>query len=239
MPPGEVMKFRCADRNAVRLATVLLSLAVPFSGLAADAWLPLASSPESVGFSSQGLEHLDAAMAKAVADGKIAGVSTLLIRHGQEVAFRAYGVSNLETRDPLQRDTIFRIASMTKPITSVAMMMLFEEGKWHLDDPVTKLVPELGGLRVIVGCDDSGRSLLEPVKRAPTMRELMSHTAGFGNDPGVLGAVGLRQMVERIAALPLVYQPGERWSYSLAVDIQSYIVERLSGQSFNQFLSSK
>ena len=226
-----------ASRGAARLATVLLSLAVPFSGLAdAGAWLPLASSPESVGFSSQGLERLDAAMRKAVADGKVAGVSTLLIRHGQEIAFREHGVSNLETGDPLRRDTIFRIASMTKPITSVAMMMLYEEGKWRLDDPVTNLVPELGGLQVIVGRDDSGKTLLAPAKRAPTMRELMSHTAGFGNDAGVLGAVGLREMVERIADLPLVYQPGERWSYSLAVDIQSYIVERLSGQPFDQFL---
>jgi CubicO group peptidase (beta-lactamase class C family) len=234
------MKFRGADRGVAHLATVLLSLAVPLSGLAdAGAWLPLASSPESVGFSSRGLEDLDAAMRKAVADGKVAGVSTVLIRHGQEVAFRAHGVSNLETREPLRRDTIFRIASMTKPITSVAMMMLFEEGKWRLDDPVTNLVPELGGLQVIVGRDDSGKTLLAPAKRIPTMRELMSHTAGFGNDASVLGAVGLQQMIERIAALPLAYEPGERWSYSLAVDIQSYIVERLSGQSFNQFLKQR
>src|SRR5215212_2513394 len=109
---------------------------------AVGAALNPAASPEALGFDLQRLAKLDAYMAKVVADGRVAGMSTLLARHGQVVAEKMYGVKSLATGAPLTRDTIFRLYSMSKPITGVAMMMLFEDGRWQLDDPITKFVPE-------------------------------------------------------------------------------------------------
>ena len=140
------------------------------SGLRADD--PLAS-PESVGFSAAGLKAYQQAMRGLVDDGKLAGVTTLVARHGKVVQFDAYGVQDLETKQPVTKDTIFRIASMTKPIAGVAMMMLWEQGKWTLDDPVAKHIPEFANLKVATA---NG----EVAQTAPmTMRQLMSHSAGF------------------------------------------------------------
>src|SRR4051812_11063902 len=211
-----------------------------------------ASSPEALGFDAQRLAKLDAYMAKAVADGRVAGMSTLLARHGQVVSEKTYGVKSLATGAPMTKDTIFRIYSMSKPITGVAMMMLFEEGRWQLDDPVTKFVPEFKALKVMSGADAEGRRTIQDMQRPPTMRELMSHTAGFGygladqhpvdkmyREKGVLAANGLADMIKRTAEIPLMFQPGTKWSYSSAVDIQGYIVEKLSGQKFGEFLEQR
>jgi CubicO group peptidase (beta-lactamase class C family) len=216
----------------------------------AAAALAPAASPESVGFDSARLKMLDAAMAKVVADGRVAGMTTLLARHGKVVQFNTYGKTSLEAGKPMPKDEIFRIYSMSKPLTGVAMMILFEQGKWRLDDPVTRYVPEFKNLKVMVSADKDGKiTAVEDMKRPPTMREIMSHTAGFGYGLGdkhpvdklyrenkVLGATGLHQMIERTAGIPLMYQPGTDWSYSSAVDIQGYIVEKLSGEPFGQFL---
>ena len=211
-----------------------------------------ASSPESLGFDSQRLAKLDAYMARAVADGRVAGMSTLLARHGQVVSEKLYGVKSLATGSPMTKDTIFRLYSMSKPITGVAMMMLFEDGRWQLDDPVTKFVPEFKGLKVMTAADADGRRSIQDMQRSPTMRELMSHTAGFGygladqhpvdkmyREKGVLAANGLADMIKRTAEIPLMFQPGTKWSYSSAVDIQGYIVEKLSGQTFGEFLQQR
>jgi CubicO group peptidase (beta-lactamase class C family) len=141
---------------------------------------------------------------------------------------------------------------MSKPITGVAMMLLFEDGRWQLDDPVTKFVPEFKGLKVMSGADADGRRSIQDMQRPPTMRELMSHTAGFGygladqhpvdklyREKGVLAANGLADMITRTAEIPLMFQPGTKWSYSSAVDIQGYIVEKLSGQKFGEFLQQR
>ena len=167
---------------ATALAAVSLSWAAAPAALAKEpvAALAPARSPEALGFDSARLQRLDAAMAKAVADGRVAGVQTLLARHGQVVAFNTHGMANLEAGKALENDAIFRIYSMSKPVTGVAMMILFEEGRWRLDDPITKYLPEMKDLKVWKGVDAKGQPILEPVKRAPTMRELMSHTAGFG-----------------------------------------------------------
>src|SRR3989344_3731915 len=164
---------------AAAVCAAALALA-PASSLAqrAPAALPAAASPESVGFSSERLERLDEAMARAVADGRVAGVSTLLMRHGKVVAFRTHGQADLAPPRPLGQDAIYRIYSMTKPVTGVAMMILFEAGRWGLDDPVSLYVPELKGLKVMDGVDAAGEPILVPAAREPTMRELMSHTAG-------------------------------------------------------------
>jgi CubicO group peptidase (beta-lactamase class C family) len=218
---------------------------------AAAALMP-APSPEALGFDSQRLAKLDAYMAKAVADGRVAGLSTLLARHGQVVSEKTYGVRSLATGAPMTRDTIVRMYSMSKPITGVAMMMLFEDGRWQLDDPITKFVPEFKALKVMTGADSEGRRSIQDMRRPPSMRELMSHTAGFGygladqhpvdklyREKGVLSANGLADMIKRTAEIPLMFQPGTNWSYSSAVDIQGYIVEKLSGQKFGEFLQQR
>ena len=218
----------------------------------AVAALTPAPSPEALGFDAQRLAKLDAYMAKVVADGRVAGMSTLLARHGQVVSEKMYGLKSLATGAPLTRDTIFRLYSMSKPITGVAMMMLFEDGRWQLDDPVTKFVPEFKALKVMSGADENGRRSIQDMQRPPTMRELMSHTAGFGyglsdqhpvdklyREKGVLAANGLADMIKRTAEIPLMFQPGTKWSYSSAVDIQGYIVEKLSGQKFGDFLQRR
>jgi len=210
--------------------------------------LPVASSPEAMGFSSARLGSLDAEMRKAVTSGQVMGLQYVLARHGLVVSNHSYGHLS-EGGGVLPDDAIFRIYSMSKPVTGVAMMILFEQGKWRLDDPVTKYLPELKGLKVFKGLDDKGQPRLEPAKRAPTMRELMSHSAGFGygisdQDPvdrmlqekRVLESAGLNDLVAKVAATPLLYQPGENWSYSIAVDLQGAIVERLSGQTLGQFM---
>ncbi|MDP2213561.1 serine hydrolase [Phenylobacterium sp.] len=244
--------FRSNRLSAAMLAVVLL--AAPSSALAqrAPAPLPAAASPESVGFSAERLKRLDAAMAQVVADGRVAGISTLLARHGKVVAFNTHGQANLADQRPMQKDAIFRIYSMTKPVTGVAMMILFEEGRWRLDDPVSRYVPELANLMVMTGEDAQGRPILEPVAREPTMRELMSHTAGFGyglsderavdrmfREKSVLGSSSLQEMVEKTATIPLLFQPGSDWSYSIAVDIQGHIVEKLSGQTLGAFMAER
>jgi CubicO group peptidase (beta-lactamase class C family) len=218
----------------------------------AAAALNPAPNPEALGFDSQRLAKLDAYMAKAVADGRVAGLSTLLARHGQVVSEKTYGIRSLATGAPMTRDTIVRLYSMSKPITGVAMMMLFEDGRWQLDDPITKFVPEFKALKVMTGADPDGRRSIQDMKRPPSMRELMSHTAGFGygladqhpvdklyREKGVLSANGLADMIKRTAEIPLMFQPGTKWSYSSAVDIQGYIVEKLSGQKFGEFLQQR
>jgi CubicO group peptidase (beta-lactamase class C family) len=214
--------------------------------------LPAAASPESVGFDSNRLKRLDAYMAGRVAKGDVAGLSYLVARHGKVAASGTYGKQSLATGAPLRADTIFRIYSMTKPITGVAMMILFEEGKWRLDDPVTKFVPEIARMKVMTGTDGQGRPVFEDMKRPPTMRELMSHTAGFGyglgsdtpleklyHDKAPLLANTMQQMIDQITELPLGFQPGSDYYYSIAVDIQGHIVEKLSGQTLGDFFRDR
>ncbi len=207
------------------------------------------ASPEAEGFDSTRLARLTAAMHGQVDGGQLVGVQTMLVRHGRVVSFDTYGKASLVTGAPLKPDAIFRLYSQTKPTIGVAMMILFEEGKWRLEDPVTKYVPEFANLKVFTGLDKDGNPILEDMKRTPTMRELVTHTAGFGygldNDnyvdqqfqaQHVLASNGLADMIAKIATIPLRYQPGTRWSYSAGVDIQGYIIEKLSGMRLADFM---
>lgn len=214
--------------------------------------LPTAS-PESMGFSSERLQRLHAGMDAAVDAGLAPGIATVVIRHGRIVDTHIHGKADLASGAPLGQDTIWRMYSQTKPVTGVAMMILYEEGKWRLDDPVTKYVPEFEGLKVFKGLDGEGRPILEPIARAATMRELMTHTAGFAyglmadnyvdkayqDSRELFGAANLSGAMRAVADLPLAAQPGETWKYSVAVDIQGYIVEKLSGQSLPDFMQSR
>jgi CubicO group peptidase (beta-lactamase class C family) len=205
--------------------------------------------PESLGFSSERLERLHAAMQQEVDQKRVAGVVTLLSRHGKVVEFRAYGKKDLASGAPMTTDTIFRAFSMTKPVTGAAMMILYEEGKWHPADPVSKYIPEFAHLKVFKGVDGDGKMIVEDPVHPPTMHELMTHTAGFsyglfGDGPvdkmyqaqGVMQSKSLQEMIDKLATIPLLYQPGTRWVYSASMDIQGYIVEKLSGQSLPDFM---
>ena len=244
-------------RSAVTLASaLLLALLVVPGGAVLDArpGRDLAvAAPESVGVSTERLKRLDAGMKGLVDDKRLPGVVTLLARKGKVVHFTAHGKKDLGLPDPLAKDSIFRIYSMTKPVTGVAMLMLYEEGKWRLDDPVSRYIPEFAKLVVYVGENPDGTPKTEPARRSMTMRELMTHTAGLGY--GLVGAhpvdklflkanvldpaEPLSTMIGKIAGLPLLAQPGTRWSYSSAVDVQGYLVEKLSGMSFAQFLETR
>jgi len=216
------------------LALVVTALIAGVAGLRAD---DLLASPESVGFSADGLKALQRTMRALVDDAKLAGVTTLVARHGKVVYVDAYGVQDLATRKPVASDTIFRLASMTKPIVGAAMMMLWEQGKWTLDDPVAKHIPEFAGLKVATPNGEV------PQTKPMTMRQLMSHTAGFDVNAGYakanLGDSDLQAMIDKLAKLPLAAQPGSDWRYGPSVDIQGYIVEKLSGQSLDVFLRTK
>jgi CubicO group peptidase (beta-lactamase class C family) len=209
------------------------------------------TKPEQVGFSSERLQRLDAAMQQKVDDKQFAGIVTVLARHGKVVEFKTYGKKNLASGAPMDKDTIFRIYSMSKPITGAAMMMLYEEGKWQPDDPISKYIPEFANLKVFKGVDNSGEPILEDPVHPPTMLQLMTHTAGFTygsgsdlvdkmyHDQQVLHSASLQEMINKLGKLPLLYQPGTRWVYSLSVDIQGYLVEKLSGKSFPDFMRER
>ena len=205
--------------------------------------------PETVGFSSQRLERLHAAVQKKIDDKQMPGMVTVLARHGKIVDFQTYGKKDLAGGAPMDKDTIFRIYSMTKPVTGVAMMILYEQGKWNPDDRISQHIPEFAHLKVFKGMDANGQPMLEEPAHPPTMAELMSHNAGFtygifGNtavdkmnrDAGVLRSANLQEMIDKLAKLPLLYQPGSKWVYSVSVDIQGYLVEKMTGKTLGEFL---
>ena len=231
-------------------ATALLFVALSPAARAQAPALPPAV-PEAEGFSSAKLATLNDAMHHAVDQGEVAGIMTMLVRHGKVVSFDAYGKKSLATGAPMTRDTIFRMYSQTKPLTAAAMMVLSEQGKWTLDQPITNFIPEFSKLKVMTGTDASGAPILVDPTHPPIMRELMTHSAGFGyglrsddyvdkqfQTQGVLRSNGLQEMVSKISDIPLLYQPGTRWSYSVAPDIQGYIIQKLSGQTFGEFLQA-
>lgn len=240
-----------------RLRRRALSLLAGVFGCAAVAATPVLAlpkgKPEEGGFNAERLKRLDDHMQVMVDRGQIAGAVTVLARHGRVVHARAFGRRVLGG-DPMPMDAIFRIRSETKPVTGVAMMMLYEQGLWRLDDPISRYVPEFANLQVAKGVDEAGQPILAPVSRPPTMRELMTHTAGFAyglaNDPSspadqayyraeVLQSSSLTDLVQKVSGLPMFAEPGQLWRYSVAADIQGYIVEKLSGQSLPVFMQER
>ena len=209
-------------------------------------------SPEDVGFSSERLARVSELSRRYVDDGKLAGLVTMLSRGGKTFHFEAAGAMDVEAGKDMELDTIFRIYSMTKPITSAAVMMFHEAGHFHLDDPVSTFIPELGDLQVCTGMGETGPRLSR-LERPMTVRHLLTHTAGlsygFAQDTPVDEMYRkseprrydgtLKEMVTRLGELPLVSQPGTRWRYSLATDVLGYLVEVVSGQTFDRFLSDR
>ncbi len=217
------------DRRSLMIAGAGALAALP-------AWAKIAVQPATaVGFSASGIADLNAQMHALVDQQKLAGVVTLLARKGKVVNLDAYGRQDVSAPPPMTSDTIFRIASMTKPIAGVAMMQLYEQGKWKLDDPVAKHIPQFTGLKVRTA--DGG---LVEQSTPMTMAQLMSHTAGFGTsaryEADQLAAGDLQAMIDKLAKLPLFSQPGTDWAYGPCVNIQGYVVEKLSGQSLDRYV---
>lgn len=208
-----------------------------------------AATPDEVGLSAEGLGRIDAWLADLIGQGALAGAVTLVARHGRVCHTSVLGLKDLASGEPLALDTIFRIFSMTKPVTATAMMILHDRGLWSPDDAIAAHLPEFARVKVFRGLDASGAAVLENPDHPPTLRELLTHTAGlvYGFEPlggletlykaaDVWGAADLADMSRRVAALPLAFQPGSRWAYGLSMDIQGALIERLSGQSLPAFM---
>jgi CubicO group peptidase (beta-lactamase class C family) len=236
--------------SARKFASFLLLVLLTSAVGAAD--LPTAK-PESVGMSTQRLGKLKSEMQALVDRNQLPGVVTMVAKDGKVVEFDVAGKRDVASGAPLQKDSIFRIYSMSKPITGVAMMMLFEEGKWQLNDPVSKHIPEFANLKVAKVNPQTGAVTQVAPDHPMTMRELMSHSGGltygvFGSTPvdkmytdvNVLDRdATLQAMIDKLGKIPLLHQPGERWHYSVSVDVQGYLVEKLSGQPFPEFLKQR
>lgn len=207
-------------------------------------------APEKAGFSPERLNRITQHLGRNyVEPGKITGCQTLVARHGHVAYFDSQGWADLERRKPVADDTIFRIYSMTKPITSIALMQLFEQGHFQLNDRIDRVIPEWKGMRVYVSGEGESMETREP-SQPMTFRHILSHTAGLsygaGRHPvdrmyqslGVSRAPGetLDSFIEKLAGVPLHYTPGTRWMYSLATDVCGYLVQAISGQRFDQYL---
>ena len=214
-------------------------------------------------FSAQILADVEQARLDAVAadlqaridEGKLSGAVVMVAQDGEVLMHEAMGYQNVEDQVPMSTDTIFRIFSMTKPVTGTALMMLWDEGKFQLDDPVEMHLPELAGMQVFVEQNEDGSWVTEPADHPMTVRELMSHTGGLVYTPplsqgpvaeayakaGIMNLTGatLAESMPALKDIPLSYQPGSQWVYSISVDVQGYMVERLSGMRFGEFLETR
>ena len=230
------LRAACAGAALFTLVHISQSYASPPHAAAATQLGMPTAAPEAQGFSSAGLDSLNKEMHALVDAKKLAGVTTLIARHGKVVHLDTYGAANASTGEPLKPDSIFRIASMTKPIAGVAMMQLYEQGKWKLDEPVAKYIPEFANLQV-----KKAGGGTEPMKSPMTMAQVMSHSAGFGTstvyEKANLSQTNLQGMIDKLKTLPLETQPGTAWDYGPSVNVQGYIIEKLSGQSLDVYFS--
>ncbi len=215
--------------------------------------------PEAAGFSTERLKRIDKNINDWIADGRLNGAVALIVHDGKIVYHKAFGYDDLEKTKTIHTDNIYRIASQTKAITSVAIMMLYEEGKFLLDDPVSRYIPEFKKQQVLdkFNADDSSYTTV-PAKSEVTIRQLLTHTSGIsypqiGSDAanaiygkaGLMAGIGvgnhrsLEQDVKTIARLPLMHQPGEKFTYGFNVDILGYLVEYFSGEKLDQFFQKR
>jgi CubicO group peptidase (beta-lactamase class C family) len=245
------ISFLLGGKNR-RIIPVLLGFLV-LSVLAVAQDLP-AAKPESVGLSSERLARIDAAVQRSIADKRIAGAVTLVVRHGKVAWFKAEGMADREAAKSMPPDAMFRICSMTKPITSVAAMILYEEGRFLLNDPVSKYLPEFKNPKVLVK-PASGEPYTIPATKEITIRDLLRHTSGityhWNSDLGPMYekagvASGLLQYdgtigdsVKHLAGLPLLFNPGERFEYSLSVDVLGRLIEVVSGKPLDEFFRAR
>ena len=216
------------------------------------------AAPESVGISSERLARIDQMCAEAVKSGNLPGIVSLISRNGKIVHWKAYGMADNQAGRTLKRDDIFRIASQSKAITSTAVMMLWEEGKFQLDDPISKYIPEFKSPQVLKSFKYSDTTYTtEPAKSEITIRHLITHTSGIGygiidgneqmkmiygkagvTDLFTTDKITIAESVKKLAKLPLHHNPGEKFTYSEGLDVLGYFIEIVSGMPFDQFLKS-
>ncbi len=197
----------------------------------------------------QALGRVDSLLQATVASGQVAGISALIFEKGEEAYFGAYGYANRADSIPMARNTIVQIYSMTKPLTGTALMTLYEDGAFALDDPLAQYAPEFAAMKVYTGIDSEGRMQTEPARSPITIRDLTRHTAGFPNRPDIPGlsealaeaapldrGKTLEEMAAAFASIPLWFHPGTQWEYGPSVDMQAFLTERLSGIPFDDYL---
>jgi len=216
------------------------------------------ASPASAGMSDERLARIDAMCTEAIADSEVPGIVALVARNGKIVYHKAFGMADNQSGRKLKRDDIFRIASQTKAITSTAVMMLWEEGKFRMDDPISKYIPEFGAALVLDSLLADGTYLTTPATRQITIRHLITHTSGIGygvidGDPrmkkiydhaGVTDLfttknISIGESVKKLAKLPLHHNPGDAWKYSEGLDVLGYFVEVISGMPLDQFFRER
>lgn len=246
---------RCSVRLRGTPLVAAIALASVSVGLCQNGASALPSAaPESVGLSAERLARIAAEVQRAIDQKRIGGAVTMVVRHGKVAWLKAQGMQDREAGKPMQTDSIFRICSMTKAITSLAVMMLFEEGRFQLDDPISLYIPEFRNPKVLVK-PASGKPYTIPAKSEITIRQLLTHTSGltynWNPDLGQMYtdanvAHGLKQYdgtigdsVRRLAGLPLLFNPGERFEYSLGVDVLGYFVEVMSGMTLDEFFQKR
>lgn len=212
-----------------------------------------AAAPADAGLSSERLGRLDAFINGAVGGGRIPGAVVLIARHGRIVHHEAYGLADRDAGRPMRRDDVFRIYSMTKPVVSVALLMLYEEGKFQLDDPLERYIPAFRDLKVFAGTDAQGNMILEEPRRKPTIQDAFRHTLGLSAGGGptpvdrlyrekgiTVGEVdSLAHQMQLLGEVPLLYHPGERWLYGFGHDVQARLVEHFSGMPLDRFLQER
>ncbi|HUS05853.1 MAG TPA: serine hydrolase domain-containing protein [Bryobacteraceae bacterium] len=220
-----------------------------FAALLHSQPLPL-STPEKEGLSAERLERLHQRFEEMVRDGKKAGAITMIVRNGRVADWKAYGYRDVAQRLPMEKDTICRIWSMSKVITSAAVMMLVEEGKLALSDPVEKYIPELTGLKVLTG-GTADRPQLADAVRPVTVKHLLTHTSGltytWGDHPvaqlytrkKIFDNGSLQEFIGKVASLPLVAQPGEKYNYGISIDVLGYLVQVVSDMPFDKFVQTR
>lgn len=227
----------------------LMLLAMSVGAVYAQSARPV--PPESVGLSRERLERLDRYLESQIVQRRKAGAVVLVARHGHIAWEKAYGVMDLASGVPMRTDAIFRLFSMTKPVTSVALLTLYEQGKFQLTDPLETYLPAFKDVRVFAGLDARGEMVFELPRRKITIQDLLRHTAGFAyggyfdstpvdkayQADGIAYAKldSLSELVQKIAREPLLYQPGERWVYSFSHDVLAYLVEYFSGMPFDAY----
>jgi len=209
-------------------------------------------APEKVGLSRERLAHLSSAMQAEVNAKRKAGIVTLIARNGRIAHLQAFGMADVEAGRKMQTDAYFRLYSMTKPVTSVALLILYEEGRFQLSDPLDKYLPSFANMKVFSGEAD-GKMQFVDAKRKITIHDIFRHTAGllygFGSTPvdnayraagiNIDSLASLQELTDKLASQPLAYQPGERYVYSYAHDVQARLVEVLSGMKFDEFVSAR
>ncbi|MBC7923953.1 MAG: beta-lactamase family protein [Ferruginibacter sp.] len=248
-------KFLLSLAASLLLARVVFAQ-VPEAGYSRRVLVP--AKPEEAGMSSERLSRLDRTLEQYIDQGRIPGAVVLVARHGKIIHYKGLGMKDGEKKEPMQKDDIFRIASQTKAITSVAVMMLYEEGRFLLDDPVAKYIPEFRKPVLLDKFNEKDSSYTtRPAQGEVTIRHLLTHTSGIGYGftnpkltgavyakagvPDLIGAAGmtLKDRMKVLAGLPLLHNPGEKFTYGLSVDMLGYLVEVLSGQNLADFFRQR